>query len=121
MRPSAVQADSVIAEYKKHLMKRGLVIILSVLTVMVAAVSCGSARHASADPLSDSALDGYAGDYFFREGVRLYNEGQMDAAMDLMFRSLDYDTASAATCYCLTHNRLNPVHPSADSIQNAGT
>ena len=102
MRPNAVQADSAIAVYNKHLMKKGLVIILSVLTVMVAAVSCGSARHTSADPLSDSALNGYAGDYFFREGVRLYNEGQMDAAMDLMSRSLDYDTASAATCYCMT-------------------
>lgn len=31
----------------------------------------------------------------------MYNEGQYDAAMDLMARSLEYDTASAAACYCL--------------------
>lgn len=31
----------------------------------------------------------------------MYNEEHYDAALDLMTRSLDYDTASAATCYCL--------------------
>ena len=31
----------------------------------------------------------------------MYNEGHYDAALDLMSRSIDYDTASAATCYCL--------------------
>lgn len=58
-------------------------------------------RHASSEPVAKSELDGYAADQFFNEGVRMYNEGQYDAAMDLMARSLEYDTASAATCYCL--------------------
>ena len=100
MRPSAVQADSVTAVYKNQLMKRGLIIFASVLTVLTA-VSCGSARHASTEPAEDSGLDGYASDYFFREGVKQYNQGHYDAAMDLMSRSLDYDTASAASCYNL--------------------
>ena len=81
-------------------MKRGI-FILSLITTLVAAVSCGSARHASSDPLSGQQLDGFASDYFFKEGIKMYNQGQMDAAMDLMSRSLDYDTASAATCYSL--------------------
>ena len=101
MKPSAVQADSATAEYKERPMKRNLFIIVSLLATLTAAVSCGSSRHASSNPLSRSALDGYAGDYFFREGIRLFNEGQVDAAMDLMSRSLDYDTASAATCYSM--------------------
>jgi tetratricopeptide (TPR) repeat protein len=46
-------------------------------------------------------LDGYARDQFFNEGIRMYNEQKYDAAMDLMSRSLDYDSASAATCYSL--------------------
>lgn len=35
------------------------------------------------------------------EGIRMYNELKYDAAMDLLSHSLDYDTASAATCYSL--------------------
>ena len=31
----------------------------------------------------------------------MYNEDHLDAAMDLMFHSLEYDTASAAACYNL--------------------
>ena len=81
-------------------MKRGLFIIVS-LVFLTAAVSCGSVRHASPDPLSGAELDRYASDHFFKEGIKLYNEEHFDAAMDLMSRSLDYDTASAATCYCL--------------------
>ena len=80
-------------------MKRGLIIIVSLLTTMAAFVSCGSARHVSSDPLTGPELDRYASDYFFREGVKSFNQGNYDAAMDLMSRSLDYDTASAATCY----------------------
>ena len=101
MKPSAVPVDSDIAAYKNLLMKRGIIISASLLITLVAFVSCGSVRHASPDPVSGSELDSYAGDYFFREGIRMYNEGRYDAAMDLMSRSLDYDTASAAACYCL--------------------
>lgn len=82
-------------------MKRALSISVSLIAFVAVTVSCGSARHVSADPLSKADMDGYAGDHFFKEGIRLYNEGHYDAAMDLMSRSLDYDTASAATCYCL--------------------
>ena len=101
MKPSAVPVDSDTAAYKNLLMKRGIIISASLLVTLVAFVSCGSVRHASSDPVSGSELDGYAGDYFFREGIRMYNEGLYDAAMDLMSRSLDYDTSSAAACYCL--------------------
>ena len=101
MKPSAVPVDSDTAAYKNLLMKRGIIISASLLVILVAFVSCGSVRHASSDPVSGSELDGYAGDYFFREGIRMYNDGRYDAAMDLMSRSLDYDTASAAACYCL--------------------
>lgn len=82
-------------------MKRALSITVSLIAFVAVTVSCGSARHVSADPLSKADMDGYTGDHFFKEGIRLYNEGHYDAAMDLMSRSLDYDTASAATCYCL--------------------
>ena len=82
-------------------MKRALSITVSLIAFVAVTVSCGSARHVSADPLSKADMDGYAGDHFFKEGIRLYNDGHYDAAMDLMSRSLDYDTASAATCYCL--------------------
>ena len=68
---------------------------------LVATVSCGSARHVSSDPISQSELDGYAADHFFKEGIRMYNENHYDAAMDLMSHSIQYDTASAATCYSL--------------------
>ena len=82
-------------------MKRALSITVSLIAFVAVTVSCGSARHVSADPLSKADMDEYASDHFFKEGIRLYNEGHYDAAMDLMSRSLDYDTASAATCYCL--------------------
>ena len=100
MRPSAVQADSVTAAFKILLMKRGLIIFASLLTLL-AAVSCGSVRHASTEPVQGSVLNGYASDYFFREGVKQNNQGHYDAALDLMFHSLEYDTASAAACYNL--------------------
>lgn len=80
----------------KHFLKAiPILLSLAVLT------SCGSSRHLSADPLSQSDLDGYARDQFFNEGIRMYNAQKYDAAMDLMTRSLEYDTASAATCYSL--------------------
>ena len=82
-------------------MKRALSITVSLIAFVAVTVSCGSARHVSADPLSKADMDEYASDHFFKDGIRLYNEGHYDAAMDLMSRSLDYDTASAATCYCL--------------------
>ena len=82
-------------------MKRALSITVFLIAFVAVTVSCGSARHVSADPLSKADMVGYASDHFFKEGIRLYNEGHYDAAMDLMSRSLDYDTASAATCYCL--------------------
>ncbi|MBR4792823.1 MAG: tetratricopeptide repeat protein [Bacteroidaceae bacterium] len=81
-------------------MKRGVIILVSLLTLAVT-VSCGSARRVPSDPISRSELDGYAADYFFKEGIRMYNEDRYDAAMDLMFHSMTYDTASAATCYSL--------------------
>ena len=81
-------------------MKRGLFIVASFLTLAVT-VSCGSARHAQSDPVPQTELDRYASDHFFREGIRMYNENQYDAAMDLMSHSMNYDTASAATCYSL--------------------
>ena len=81
-------------------MKRGVFISLFFLTLVVLC-SCGTMRRASSDPLSRTETNGYASDHFFKEGVKMYNEGQYDAAMDLMMRSFDYDTASASTCYCL--------------------
>ncbi|MCQ2068116.1 MAG: hypothetical protein MJY68_03320 [Bacteroidaceae bacterium] len=82
-------------------MKKGLFIFVSLLTILAVTVSCGSVSHVSSDPLPQSDLDRYAGDHFFKEGIRMYNEEHYDAAMDLMSHSLEYDTASAATCYSL--------------------
>lgn len=82
-------------------MKRLIVISVSLFIILVMAVSCSSTHQVSSDPLSESDINTYARDHFFKEGIRMYNEEQYDAAMDLMARSLDYDTASAATCYCL--------------------
>ena len=81
-------------------MKRGVSIAFFCF-LLVALVSCGSLRHASSEPLDQASLDGYARDHFFNEGIKMFNDGHYDAAMDLMTRSLDYDTASAATCYNL--------------------
>ena len=81
-------------------MKRGFIIIVSVLTLVVT-ISCGSTRHVASDPIPQSELDGYAADHFFKEGIRMYNQDRFDAAMDLMMHSMSYDTASAATCYSL--------------------
>jgi len=82
-------------------MKRGLFILVSLLTTLAVTVSCGSVRQVSSDPLPQSDLDRYAADHFFNEGIKMYNEEHYDAAMDLMSHSLEYDTASAATCYSL--------------------
>lgn len=68
------------------------------LTVLA---SCGTLRRASSDPVSKEILDGYAHDHFFMEGVRMYNQERYDAALDLMEHAMEYDTASAATCYSL--------------------
>ena len=51
--------------------------------------------------ISKEMLDGYAHDHFFMEGVRMYNQERYDAALDLMEHAMEYDTASAATCYSL--------------------
>ena len=80
---------------------RSIFKFIPVLLSLAVLVSCGSTRHASTEPLSKSDLDGYARDQFFNEGIRMYNEQKYDAAMDLMSRSLDYDSASAATWYSL--------------------
>lgn len=80
-------------------MKRCIYIALSLF--LVVSVSCGSTRHAVSEPLTKAQTDNYARDHFFNEGIKMYNNGTYDAAMDLMSRSLDYDTASAATCYSL--------------------
>ena len=80
---------------------RSIFKFIPVLLSLAVLISCGSTRHASTEPLSKSDLDGYARDQFFNEGIRMYNEQKYDAAMDLMSRSLDYDSASAATCYSL--------------------
>jgi len=82
-------------------MKRGINRAIHILASMIVLVSCGTLRHASPDPVSKEQLDGYARDHFFMEGIKMYNEQHYDAAMDLLSRSLDYDTASAATCYSL--------------------
>ena len=68
------------------------------LTVLA---SCGTLRRASSDPVSKEMLDSYAHDHFFMEGVRMYNQERYDAALDLMEHAMEYDTASAATCYSL--------------------
>lgn len=81
-------------------MKRVGSVALLVMTLAVC-MSCGSLRHVSSDPLTASQTDAYARDHFYLEGVRMYNNGQYDAAMDLMAHSLEYDTASAATCFML--------------------
>lgn len=82
-------------------MMRGGVIIAVCYFVLAAGVSCSSVRHISSDPLSKSETDGYARDIFYLEGVKMFNELEYDAAMDLMSHSLSYDSASAATCYGL--------------------
>ena len=82
-------------------MKRGLLHIVFLFACMVVTVSCGSLQHTASDPLSEKELNGYARDHLYMEGVRMYNEGHYDSAMDLMAQSLYYDTASAATCYSL--------------------
>ena len=82
-------------------MKRGVFIAVSLFVALSVTSSCGSVRHTTSDYLSRSETDRYASDHFFKEGVRMFNEQRYDAAMDLMSRSLDYDTASAATCYNL--------------------
>jgi len=66
---------------------------------LAAQYSCSPIRRTLADPLAKSATDSFASDYFFTEGVRMHNEGRYDAAMDLISRSLDYDSVSAAACY----------------------
>lgn len=81
-------------------MKRRIFIAVSLLIPFILN-SCGSVRHAQSDPLSDADVSGYARDHFYMEGIRMYNELKYDAAMDLLSHSLDYDTASAATCYSL--------------------
>lgn len=101
MRRNAEPADSVIAVYKIVPMKRSISIFLFIVIATVITVSCGPARQVVSDPLTRTETDSYARDHFFKEGVRMYNEEHYDAAMDLMSRSFDYDTASAATCYCL--------------------
>ena len=65
------------------------------------AVSCGSTRKVQKETVDSSVFDDFAGDYFFLEGIRKYNNNEYDAAMDLISHSLDYDTASAAACYSL--------------------
>ena len=82
-------------------MKRGILRIVCFLVSIVVLTSCGMSRHVLSDPLSKDALDRYARDHFYMEGVKMNNENHYDAAMDLMSHSLDYDTASAATCYSL--------------------
>ena len=75
--------------------------IVCFLVSIVVLTSCGMSRHVLSDPLSKDALDRYARDHFYMEGVKMNNENHYDAAKDLMSHSLDYDTASAATCYSL--------------------
>lgn len=58
-------------------------------------------RHSASDPVSEVEANGFARDHFYMEGIRMYNDSKYDAAMDLISHSLDYDTASAATCYSL--------------------
>ena len=82
-------------------MKRSFSGFVGVLVSIAVTVSCGSLRHTSSDPLSRTEVDGYAHDHLYMEGIKMYNQGHLDAAMDLMERSLEYDTASAATCYSL--------------------
>ncbi|MBR5936179.1 MAG: tetratricopeptide repeat protein [Bacteroidaceae bacterium] len=81
-------------------MKR-LFFILFQFLVLVMAVSCGSTRKVQKETVDSSVFDDFAGDYFFLEGIRKYNNNEYDAAMDLISHSLDYDTASAAACYSL--------------------
>ena len=66
-----MQADSDIAAYKNQLMKRGIIISVSLFVTLVAVVSCGSVRHSSADPVPGSELGGYASDPFFRGGIKV--------------------------------------------------
>lgn len=82
-------------------MKRVFLITVSLIASLAVTVSCGSSRHVSKEPVSQELLDGYAADQFFNEGIKMYNEGNYDAAMDLMAHSLNYDTASAAACYSM--------------------
>lgn len=101
MKPNVEPEDSVTAVYDYDFVMKSILKAIPIVSTMAVLLSCGSQRHISSDPLSQQELDGYARDQFFNEGVRMYNEQIYDAAMDLMTRSLDYDTASAATCYSL--------------------
>lgn len=101
MKPSAEQEVSGIAESDFLPMKRRFIKSVFFLLTLAVTVSCGSLRHASSEKDYYSEYDSYARDHFYMEGIRMYNESHYDAAMDLMLRSLDYDTASAATCYSL--------------------
>ncbi len=71
-----------------------IAVVLSVL------LSCGVSRTSLRDDAAQQA-DSRAHDYFFMEGVKQYNAGHYDAALDLMTHSLEYDTASAATCFSI--------------------
>ena len=97
-RLSVVREVLVTAEY--NLMKRsGLLAVL--LFALAVCISCGSLRHASSEPLSQSEIAAYARDHYYMEGIKMFNDLKYDAAMDLMQHSLYYDSASAATCYNL--------------------
>ena len=104
-------------------MKRGISTLTSILASMAVLVSCGTLRHAAPDPVSKQELDSYAHDHFFMEGIKMYNEEQYDAAMDLMAHSLEYDTASAG--YCLRNTaarqRLSCNVPCAWNPTTTGT
>ena len=88
-------------------MKRDILRFTLIAAVMTAVLSCGSLRHAPQDPLSKSETDRFAANHLYMEGVRMYSEGRYDAALDLMSQSLDYDSASAATCYHLAQFYLS--------------
>lgn len=102
MRLNAVPEDLVTAEFDSLIvsMKRAFWAFPMIAAALSALLSCGVSRNAVIDKAAEQA-DSRAHDYFFMEGVKQYNAGHYDAALDLMTHSLDYDTASAATCFSM--------------------
>lgn len=79
-------------------MKRAFQTFVCVTMVLSVLLSCGVSRNMVYDKAAEQA-DSHAHDYFYQEGIKQYNYGHIDAALDLMTHSLEYDSLSAATCF----------------------
>lgn len=82
------------------MIKPNTLFLYSLLSI-IALLSCGTSRHARIESMDSVQAQKYARDYFYMESVRMNNEGQYDAAMDLVTHSFELDTLSAETCFSL--------------------